>query len=96
MSQQPVNSDEPIAPIEASEVSRWDADADVVVVGFGAAGSTAAFTAAEAGAEVIVVERTGGSGGAAALAEGIVYLGGGRRSSRPAGSRTPSRTCSGS
>jgi 3-oxo-5alpha-steroid 4-dehydrogenase len=77
MSQQPVNSDEPIAPIEASEVSRWDADADVVVVGFGAAGSTAAFTAAEAGAEVIVVERTGGSGGAAALAEGIVYLGGG-------------------
>lgn len=77
MSQQPVSADDLIAPIEASEVSRWDADADVVVVGFGAAGSTAAFTAAEAGAEVVVVERTGGSGGAAALAEGIVYLGGG-------------------
>ena len=33
--------------------------------------------AAEAGADVLVLERTGGPGGAAALAEGIVYLGGG-------------------
>ena len=47
------------------------------MVGFGAAGSAAAFSAAEAGAQVLVLERTGGPGGAAALAEGIVYLGGG-------------------
>lgn len=67
----------PIAPVDAGEVSSWDVDCDVVVVGFGAAGSTAAYAAAEAGAEVVVLERTGGAGGAAALAEGIVYLGGG-------------------
>ncbi|HEY3842243.1 MAG TPA: FAD-dependent oxidoreductase [Acidimicrobiales bacterium] len=66
-----------VTPLEASAITSWDGTADVVVVGFGAAGSTAAFSAAEAGAEVIVTERTGGPGGAAALAEGIVYLGGG-------------------
>jgi 3-oxo-5alpha-steroid 4-dehydrogenase len=66
-----------VTPCDVVEVTSWDDEADVVVVGFGAAGSTAAFTAAEAGARVLVTERTGGPGGAAALAEGIVYLGGG-------------------
>ena len=66
-----------VTPVDVAEVTSWDATADVVVVGFGAAGSTAAHAAAEAGAEVLVLERTGGAGGAAALAEGIVYLGGG-------------------
>ena len=66
-----------VTPCDAAEISSWDDTADVVVVGFGAAGSTAACTAAEQGARVMVTERTGGPGGAAALAEGIVYLGGG-------------------
>jgi succinate dehydrogenase/fumarate reductase flavoprotein subunit len=66
-----------VTPVEASEITHWDDAADVIVVGFGAAGSTAAFSAAEAGVRVLVTERTGGPGGAAALAEGIVYLGGG-------------------
>ncbi len=66
-----------VTPCEAAEIARWDDTADVIVVGFGAAGSAAAFTAAAAGAQVLVTERTGGPGGAAALAEGIVYLGGG-------------------
>ncbi len=66
-----------VTPLEAAAITTWDDTADVVVVGFGAAGSTAAFSAAEAGARVLVTERTGGPGGAAALAEGIVYLGGG-------------------
>jgi 3-oxo-5alpha-steroid 4-dehydrogenase len=66
-----------VTPCDAAEIKAWDATADVIVVGFGAAGSTAAFTAASAGAEVLITERTGGPGGAAALAEGIVYLGGG-------------------
>ncbi len=66
-----------VTPVEAGEIESWDDTADVVVVGFGAAGSTAAFSAAEAGASVLVTERAGGPGGAAALAEGIVYLGGG-------------------
>ena len=66
-----------VTPVDASEVKEWDHTADVVVVGLGAAGSTAAFCAAEGGADVVVTERAGGPGGAAALAEGIVYLGGG-------------------
>jgi 3-oxo-5alpha-steroid 4-dehydrogenase len=66
-----------VTPCDAGEVAHWENTADVVVVGFGAAGSTAAHSAAEAGADVLVLERTGGPGGAAALAEGIVYLGGG-------------------
>ncbi len=67
----------PIAPVGTEEVGRWDGEWDVVVVGLGAAGAPAAFSAAEAGADVLAVERAGGGGGAAALAEGIVYLGGG-------------------
>jgi 3-oxo-5alpha-steroid 4-dehydrogenase len=66
-----------VTPCDAADVRTWDDTADVVVVGFGAAGSTAAFSAAAAGASVLVTERTGGPGGAAALAEGIIYLGGG-------------------
>ncbi len=66
-----------VTPCDASEIARWDESADVVVVGFGAAGAAAAFSAAGAGARVLVAERAGGPGGAAALAEGIVYLGGG-------------------
>jgi 3-oxo-5alpha-steroid 4-dehydrogenase len=66
-----------VTPCDTSEVSTWDDTADVVVVGFGAAGSAAAFTAAQSGVSVLVTERTGGPGGAAALAEGIIYLGGG-------------------
>ena len=57
----------------------------MLVVGFGAAGSTAAHAAREAGAQVSVLERTGGAGGAAALAEGIVYLGGGTPVQRACG-----------
>ncbi len=66
-----------VTPCDVADVRAWDDTADVIVVGFGAAGSTAAFTAAASGARVLVAERTGGPGGAAALAEGIVYLGGG-------------------
>lgn len=54
----------------------WDLEADVVVIGFGAAGSAAAIEAAQAGADVLVLDRFGG-GGATALSGGIVYAGGG-------------------
>ncbi len=66
-----------VTPVEAKDLAGWDETTDVVVVGFGAAGSTAAHGARQQGAEVTVLERAGGAGGAAALAEGIVYLGGG-------------------
>ena len=35
----------------------WDAEADVVVVGFGGAGVAAAVTAFELGAEVLILEK---------------------------------------
>jgi succinate dehydrogenase/fumarate reductase flavoprotein subunit len=38
-------------------VTRWDEEADLVVVGYGAAGATAAIAAAESGANVLVLEK---------------------------------------
>jgi 3-oxo-5alpha-steroid 4-dehydrogenase len=68
----------------ASASGACDLEADVVVVGFGAAGACAALEAAAAGADVIVLERFGG-GGATALSGGIVYAGGGTVQQRQAG-----------
>ncbi|MFF0816678.1 FAD-dependent oxidoreductase [Rhodococcus sp. NPDC003318] len=70
------NSDE-IGPRSATTIEHWDHEADVVVAGFGVAGAAAAVGAAQEGANVLVLERTGGWGGAAAMAGGFVYLGGG-------------------
>ena len=64
-------------PVELSQAGAAHVEVDVIVVGFGAAGSAAAHAAREAGADVLLIERTGGAGGAAALAGGIIYLGGG-------------------
>lgn len=55
---------------------KWDAEADVVIVGFGGAGACAAIEAADRGREVLVVDRFTG-GGATAISGGIVYAGGG-------------------
>jgi 3-oxo-5alpha-steroid 4-dehydrogenase len=53
-----------------------DVEADVVIVGFGAAGACAALEAAAAGCDVVVLDRFCG-GGATALSGGVVYAGGG-------------------
>ncbi|MCX2934024.1 FAD-dependent oxidoreductase [Mycobacterium sp. CVI_P3] len=66
-----------IRPVAASSVATWDQEADVVVAGYGIAGAAAAVEAASAGADVLVLERAGAWGGAAALAGGFIYLGGG-------------------
>ncbi|MBK7948855.1 MAG: FAD-dependent oxidoreductase [Deltaproteobacteria bacterium] len=63
-------------PRPASGIPRWDAECDVVVVGFGAAGASAAIEAANAGAKVILVEVASGSGGTSAMAGGDIYMGG--------------------
>ncbi|HEV2373173.1 MAG TPA: FAD-binding protein [Streptosporangiaceae bacterium] len=63
---------------------RWDVEADVVVIGFGAAGACAALAAAELGCDVVVLDRFCG-GGATALSGGVVYAGGGTAQQQAAG-----------
>ena len=58
-------------------VSAWDAEADVLVVGTGAAGLCAGIEAANAGSRVLALERAGGTGGTTAVSDGMIYLGGG-------------------
>ena len=41
-------------PAERQATNGWDVEADVVVIGFGAAGACAALEAAAAGAEVLM------------------------------------------
>src|SRR5699024_1965541 len=55
----------------------WDLEADVVVIGSGGAGTTAAIEAAQAGASVIVFEKASDAGGNTAHSGGVVYIGGG-------------------
>lgn len=64
-------------PLHRSEIGGFDEEADVVVVGLGAAGAATAITAAEAGADTLVLEAAGAGGGTSARSGGIVYLGGG-------------------
>lgn len=69
--------DTDVTPIPASSITSWDHEADVVIAGFGVAGAAAAVEAARSGATVLVLERTGSWGGAASMAGGFIYLGGG-------------------
>ena len=71
--------------VEASSVGGWDEEAEVVIVGLGAAGSCAAIEAREAGAEVLVLERASGGGGLTASAAGHLYMGGGTRVQKAVG-----------
>lgn len=65
--------------VNADTVDQWDQQADVIIVGFGAAGSCAAIEARNAGSSVLVLERGSGIGGTTSLATGHFYLGGGTR-----------------
>jgi succinate dehydrogenase/fumarate reductase flavoprotein subunit len=69
----------------AREIARWNVEADVVVVGLGCAGASAALEASAAGADVLVVERGSAGGGTSAMSGGVIYLGGGTPVQRECG-----------
>src|SRR6188768_2251468 len=54
--------------------AQWDREVDVLVAGSGAAGLTAAITAADAGLTALVVESTGRWGGTTMLSGGGLWM----------------------
>lgn len=70
--------------VEEGRVRTWDDETDVCVVGFGAAGASAAIEAKTRGARVLVADRFQG-GGATRLSAGVVYFGGGTRLQKDSG-----------
>lgn len=54
----------------------WAKEADVVVVGFGGAGSAAAIEAARGGAQVVLLEELANPGGSTAACGGFIMMGG--------------------
>jgi 3-oxo-5alpha-steroid 4-dehydrogenase len=65
--------------IALGDVEHFDETTDVLVIGLGAAGVSAAIEARRAGADVLVLERASAGGGSTALSGGFIYLGGGTR-----------------
>ncbi len=74
-----------VTPARARDITSYDIESDVVVVGGGCAGVSAAIGAGAAGADVVLLERTGGLGGASAMSGGLIYLGGGTALQRACG-----------
>lgn len=70
---------EAFSVVNSADVGEWQDEAEVVVVGFGAAGSCAAIGARSNGADVLVLERASGVSGTTCQAAGHFYLGGGTR-----------------
>lgn len=73
-----------LSPMTVREDDPFDEQVDVLVVGFGLAGASAAIEARTTGASVLVADRFHG-GGASARSGGVVYLGGGSRQQEAAG-----------
>lgn len=70
--------------VQSADDIQWADSADVVVVGWGSAGASAAIEARTQGADVLVIDRFSG-GGASVLSGGVVYAGGGTRYQKEAG-----------
>jgi 3-oxosteroid 1-dehydrogenase len=55
-------------------VNHWNDEVDIVVVGTGAAGLTAALTAAEQGLSALAIEKTAFFGGTTSLSGGVMWI----------------------
>lgn len=76
----------PVAAAPAPSVpTRWDREADVVIIGAGATGMTAAIIARESGSSVIIVEAEPDIGGHAICSGANIPLGGGTSIQKKAG-----------
>lgn len=75
-----------LPPLRVSHADQldWTQRCELLVVGFGAAGASAAIEAASSGLQVLAVDRFAG-GGASALSGGVVYAGGGTPYQQQAG-----------
>src|ERR1700761_3715971 len=63
--------------VSEGSVAGWDATVDVLVIGLGCAGATAAIEAARSGADTLILERASGGGGTTAMSGAVIYCGGG-------------------
>lgn len=70
--------------VASAGAAAWDAEADLVIVGYGGAGAAAAVEAAEAGLQVLALDLATG-GGSTAINGGIFYAGGGTAIQKQAG-----------
>lgn len=60
--------------VDGAPQTEWDLEVDVVVVGFGAAGAVAAIEAHDAGAEVLLLEKTPHPGGLSIVSAGGIRI----------------------
>ena len=72
------------APLPAASVGAWDVECDLLVIGYGIAGASAALEAADHGLDVVLIDRFRG-GGTSQLSGGVVYAGGGTPIQRACG-----------
>lgn len=68
---------EAAAPLRRSEIKRWDRETDLLIVGSGAGGVSAAIEARRAGIEALMLEKFHIPGGSSSISGGVCYLGGG-------------------
>ena len=61
-------------PVQASSITSWDKEVDVIVVGTGMAGFTAALFAHEAGANVVMLEKGPTIGGTTIRSGGVMFI----------------------
>ena len=72
-------------PKPLADVQHWYAETDVLIIGGGGAGTSAAIEAADAGAKVMILEAASDAGGSTALAGGLIYMGGGTPTQKACG-----------